>query len=246
MVGVYCIKNLINGRVYIGSSLKIKDRLSSHFWSLKNNKHSNIHLQRAYNINPSYFISGVIEYCNSENRIKLEQFYIDKYISNSYNIRKIAESNSGISPTLETRLKISKAITGKKWTKEQREHFSALKKGYKPSKETIEKIKKTLTGRKLTDKELSAMRRNAEIGRAKMDHHKSKPHSRIQDLNLNKAKGKYGVKVIAYDWSYFDYFETIKEAADTVNLDPSFVAKCVRGVEKSKNYIFLNTPSFAV
>jgi hypothetical protein len=47
--GVYCIKNTITNKVYIGSSLNIKSRLKTHIFSLKNNKHHSLKLQRSYN-----------------------------------------------------------------------------------------------------------------------------------------------------------------------------------------------------
>ena len=48
-IGVYKITNLVNGKVYIGSSVNIKSRKWKHFYSLSHNKHQNQHLQRAYN-----------------------------------------------------------------------------------------------------------------------------------------------------------------------------------------------------
>ena len=47
---VYCIKNLINNKVYIGQSSQQTDhRLQEHRSKLRSNVHENIHLQRAWN-----------------------------------------------------------------------------------------------------------------------------------------------------------------------------------------------------
>lgn len=47
--GIYCIENIINGKKYIGSSLYIEERITTHKRELKNNSHSNSYLQNAYN-----------------------------------------------------------------------------------------------------------------------------------------------------------------------------------------------------
>ena len=46
---IYKITNIANGKVYIGSSLNVKQRKSNHFKELLNNTHYCQHLQRAYN-----------------------------------------------------------------------------------------------------------------------------------------------------------------------------------------------------
>jgi group I intron endonuclease len=48
--GVYCIKNIINNNLYIGSSKNLKLRYFNHKTKLKNNKHENKHLQNAWNL----------------------------------------------------------------------------------------------------------------------------------------------------------------------------------------------------
>ena len=47
--GIYCIKNLENGKIYIGKSVNIKNRWISHRNTLKNNKHDNSYLQNSWN-----------------------------------------------------------------------------------------------------------------------------------------------------------------------------------------------------
>jgi len=47
--GIYKITCTENNRFYIGSAKKINKRCQRHINDLKNNKHINIHLQRAYN-----------------------------------------------------------------------------------------------------------------------------------------------------------------------------------------------------
>jgi group I intron endonuclease len=47
--GVYMLKNLNNGKVYIGSSRSLPERKYRHFYRLKNNTHHNPYLQNAFN-----------------------------------------------------------------------------------------------------------------------------------------------------------------------------------------------------
>jgi group I intron endonuclease len=59
IVGVYQIKNLINGKMYIGSSINVLNRWSRHKTELINEKHHSIKLQRSVNkygiINFTYY-----------------------------------------------------------------------------------------------------------------------------------------------------------------------------------------------
>lgn len=48
-IGIYQIKNKINGKVYIGQSINIEKRLKRHLNDLRKLKHRNQHLQNAFN-----------------------------------------------------------------------------------------------------------------------------------------------------------------------------------------------------
>jgi group I intron endonuclease len=98
--GVYMIKNILNGKIYIGSAVCLSSRLSHHFYQLKNNCHHSKHLQNAWNLNSDCFICGIIEFVEDKALLtKIEQVYIDKYNSANdrygYNICPIAGSNLG-------------------------------------------------------------------------------------------------------------------------------------------------------
>lgn len=78
--GIYQIKNLINGKLYIGSALYIKKRWSTHIKRLKENIHHSLYLQSSYNkYGIDNFEFSVIELCAPEIMIAKEQYYIDKY-----------------------------------------------------------------------------------------------------------------------------------------------------------------------
>ncbi len=49
MIGIYLIKCKPNDKNYIGQSLNIKHRINEHKSNLRKNRHSNCHLQNAFN-----------------------------------------------------------------------------------------------------------------------------------------------------------------------------------------------------
>jgi group I intron endonuclease len=113
--GIYKITNLINGKVYIGSAVNIKQRWFLHTSTLDRGIHCNIHLQRSWNkFGKSNFEFSVIENCKPELLIAREQYHLDEYRSHSelYNICQIAGSIAGVKFSEESKMKISDATRG--------------------------------------------------------------------------------------------------------------------------------------
>jgi len=115
--GIYIIKNIKNGKVYIGKGVNIHARWSKHKRLLKANKHYNIHLQRSWNkYGASKFKFFVLEYCTEEQLNEREKHYISIYKSKGlvYNLTDGGEGMLGNIPTLETRMKLSVKNKGRK------------------------------------------------------------------------------------------------------------------------------------
>jgi len=94
--GIYCIKNIINNKVYIGSSVNLNGREYKHFWMLKKNKHDNQFLQNSFNkYGENSFVFEVVEECHPELLINLENYHIIKNKSNEisfgYNLALVNE-----------------------------------------------------------------------------------------------------------------------------------------------------------
>lgn len=84
MIGIYGIKNILTGKMYIGKSINSTNRERDHFYNLKNNRHHSEHLQNSYNkYGKEAFIFGIIETYPVEELDKQEKYWIDYY--NSYN-----------------------------------------------------------------------------------------------------------------------------------------------------------------
>lgn len=132
MVGIYQIKNVRNGKLYIGQSTNLSHRKSCHFFDLNNKRHKNIYLQRAYDVEPENFIFEVICVCGEEELNDLEIYYIEKYkTTNSeygYNLDRGGNSKGRMSE--ETKQKLSKlkrgnkAMCGIKLSEEWKKHLS--------------------------------------------------------------------------------------------------------------------------
>lgn len=87
--GMYKITNLVNGKIYIGSSTSIRKRFNKHISLLKQNTHKNPDLQLDFNSGEECnFEFNVLEFCDQENLLEREQCYIDaNNFNNLYNIK---------------------------------------------------------------------------------------------------------------------------------------------------------------
>jgi len=94
--GIYKIENLSDNKIYIGSSVIINSRKYKHFWMLRKNIHDNNHLQNSYNkFGKKKFTFTILELCNIEDLIMLENKYINTYKTDNsefgYNLAKVNE-----------------------------------------------------------------------------------------------------------------------------------------------------------
>jgi group I intron endonuclease len=63
--GVYVIRNIVTNKIYVGSTGKLSERWNQHKYSLKRGKHSNPHLQSAWNkYGEKSFTYEIIEICS--------------------------------------------------------------------------------------------------------------------------------------------------------------------------------------
>lgn len=135
--GIYMIRNNVNGKVYVGSSLNIMSRWYFHKNDLRKNKHHSLLLQRAWNKNgQDAFDFSIIEECASEIVLDREQHWIDVLLSadkdHGYNRSPSAGNTAGIKRTEEFKKRVSESKKGSiPWNK-----------GVKTGKQSPEMIEK--------------------------------------------------------------------------------------------------------
>lgn len=144
-MGIYYIKNLTNNKIYIGQSVDIIKRFNTHKHRLRNNIHTNTHLQSSFNkYGEENFEFGLIKSTKERYLNRLEKLYIRKYDSanptKGYNHATGGNSNSGWIVPQETRDKMRKSHKGKK--------------PYEMTGEIRQKISNTLKGRAAWNKGL--------------------------------------------------------------------------------------------
>lgn len=153
--GIYLIKNLSNGKGYVGSTINLAERKHQHFGCLRKNQHHSPHLQYSFNkYGKENFKYYIIAYCAPEELLAKEDFYINyfKTMDRKYGYNINTAERHTISE--ETKAKISKSVsiarTGKKHSKETKEKISktvsVILTGKKHSMETKAKISKSLQG----------------------------------------------------------------------------------------------------
>jgi len=117
--GIYKIQSMAKPeKCYIGSSANIMQRWAKHLRNLRKNIHENRKLQNHYNkYGKIDLVFSILIGCDKEDLIPTEQFYLDSTKS-WFNIRTKADSNLGLSPSIETRKKLSEALKGRPtWNK---------------------------------------------------------------------------------------------------------------------------------
>lgn len=125
-VGIYQIVNRVNQKKYIGSSIRLQGRKKRHFSELNCNIHHSQALQRAYNkYGKDNFDFLILEYCNSENLLEREQYYINN-LKPEYNICKIAGNCLGVKQSEET-IEKRKLSNSKYWDSVGRKHKDKIK-----------------------------------------------------------------------------------------------------------------------
>lgn len=103
--GVYKIVNVVNNKLYVGSSIDYKARKASHLRDLKEGTHHCIYLQRAYNkYGRASFKFFLLEKCTADMLIEREQFYLDT-LNPEYNTFRVAGSSLGYKRSEESKEK---------------------------------------------------------------------------------------------------------------------------------------------
>jgi group I intron endonuclease len=145
---------MTNGKIYVGCSVDIRQRLFKHIKELFAHKHHSQKLQRAWDkYGASVFTAEILELVeNHHDLLAREQMILDRdrpYDSDKgYNICHQARNRLGVKSSPETCAKIGAAHKGKKLSREQIEQMRQANLGKKHTQETKRKIAEASRGRK--------------------------------------------------------------------------------------------------
>lgn len=177
--GIYKLVNRNDGKIYVGQSVDLEKRKRTHFWLLRENKHFNPRLQRAWNRGDKFDFE-IIEKCQVPELNDKEIYWIKvlEAMSKGYNLCEGGESTVGYHFTDEQKEKIAKGNRGKVI-----------------SKETVQKRKDTLAEH-MKDKEfaerLNDLRRRQAKERGFGGHNRGIPCPEEQKRIVSeKLKGRY-------------------------------------------------------
>ena len=211
--GIYKITNIINGKVYIGQSTNLKDRIKQHESMIKNYNENNNYLRKATKkYGYKNFKIEIIKFCDEKELDYYEIYYIDLYKSSDrkfgYNIELGGNINKHLSKEQIDKMKKNKKgklkgkdnpFFGKKHTEKTKKIISEKQKG-----------NKYCLGRILSDETKN------KIGLANRYNRTKKINQ--YDLNNNFIK------------SYFSVGETKRKLSVK---SESLIAQCARGKRKS-------------
>lgn len=149
---IYKIQNKVNGKVYIGQTTqKPEKRRYHHHGYLKQGRHSNPHLQCAFNkYGEKNFKFSVLNWAISrEDLNNQEVYFIQKYnaLNSNYGYNLQSGGNSG-KASLETRKKMSESMKGEKHPLYGKKGILSPNYGKKRSYEHKQKISESMKGKK--------------------------------------------------------------------------------------------------
>lgn len=235
--GIYGFLSKTNNKLYVGSSKDLSVRFNRHI----NGSQSNVLLQRAINkYKLQDFIFVIFEYCEAEDLITREQFYIDE-LKPDYNVLQIAGSSLGYTHSEETIVQISGEnhyFYGKTHTPETLAKMSEANKGENNpmfgkihSAQTKVKISEAMTGENNPNLGKSF---SAEIKAKMSEARKGKTHSAEAKAKMSIAKGS---TIFVYDThgSLVKTFCSTREAGKYFNCPHSTIHNYVKNGKLFQN-----------
>ncbi len=143
--GVYRIRNIQNGKSYIGSTvMTMRKRINHHLSMLQTNAHKNKHLQQSWNKwTGDNFVFEIVEVVDDKSKVlEREQFYINTERP-EYNINQLATGTSGLSSEVIAQ----RTLTFTESIREAMSYYYKVKKGELTLEQVPEKHMKTVVSK---------------------------------------------------------------------------------------------------
>lgn len=189
--GIYQIRNLVNGKRYIGSAKCFRIRWNAHRKLLRRESHHSPHLQSSWSKHgEAAFAFEIVETCPPAQLLAREQEWIDRLMP-AFNVCPIAGSTMGRRFSPETKEKIrAKAVGRKSWvrTAEHRQRMSLARKGKKNPSHVMEALQSGRARRVYTDEQRAAI--SASLKRAYAEGRRQRVKSETHRQNIGKHYAK--------------------------------------------------------
>ena len=200
--GIYIIRNVVSGRIYVGSARVMYRRWRNHRKELKAGRHHSKTLQSSWiKHGEEAFIFEVIEVVDDpDNLIEREQFWLDKMGSadpaRGFNIRPVAGSQLGTKRSEESRKRMSEAAI-----KRDRSVYVRVappwNKGKKMSFEYCQRISDIQRGRKRKPHSPTTRAKIGDANRGNKSPFKGKPRDpeiirKTVETKRGKRNARYG------------------------------------------------------
>lgn len=218
--GIYKITNLINGKIYIGSTCNFKDRKSKH----KNKRNNSLISKAIFKYGWDNFLFEIIEYCDRDILIEREQFYLDTLQpfkeNNGYNLLRNCIENGW---------------RDHKHTDESKKIMSEKKLGYIP----WNKGKKGVQECSDETRELMSRNRKGEKNGFYGKSHSEETKYKLSIFAKNRDMSKFNKKVIQMDKDtkeVIKIWDSISDAAEFLTNDRkqgTRISKVCNGIYKT-------------
>jgi len=193
--GIYSIRNMVNGKWYVGQGVNVYTRKSQHFCLLKSGGHFNDYLQKSFlKYGIQNFNFRVIETVPEDMLDTRERYWIVYYRSNerSYGYNLDSGGNFNKKHSVETKKKISKANKGRVFSEKHRSNLSKAHLGQKPwstgkkfSKELRRKLSEAHKNSAVCAKHWESIMKS-RIGCRLSDEHKRKVSESLRGRSVSK------------------------------------------------------------
>jgi group I intron endonuclease len=250
LAGIYIIRSLIDGRIYVGSAKTLYRRYLTHHSALRKNEHRSIHMQRfadQYGLNSLSF--DLLEIVKDKTQLLIrEQYYLDLYKpfgKDGFNTLTVAGSRLGAIISEESRLKISASNKGKiphnagiPMSEVQRVKLSLAKTGKRLNEEGRAKRSQSLrnrgfkphnTGKPMTEDQKEHLRIK-NTGKKLSTETKEKIAKSLIGNNRHPVKP---VIMYSLDMQPIKEFKSVTDAAKEIGTSRSNINFCLNGTCKT-------------